>query len=379
MMCCNPPKNSNPFLPVSLDKLFPTLPPVDNLPQFDLQQIASGVSLVGNANPQTFGFVVIDGPEDAVSSLRRRDGSHLEFLSCEQDRGTERGVAQFVCMDTSENSNCDDMRKNGLAGTILRMPEECGFATYSVAHSVTASLDQNLPGHLLERAPTDAVIYDLEYSYDFKLAKRDAGDIFIRVDYSDSHDYFDKIVAAEPDKGRKRDLQSRYWSPISSSWKTCESSCALVIPCLLWIVYDTIRSTENPDYSASLAKEDFNVLLFGDDGSKHDCSSSKDGFLKVSVSGSVKNKLKFGVTLVGTIAPGLALEEAYSYFDSDLDLSGTLEFDGKGELNIDGGNPEKPLFSSPITNYEFSHPGIVSFSPQLNVDVKILGRGQIDG
>lgn len=223
MMCCNPPKNLNPFLPVSLDKLFPTLPPADDLPHFDLQQIDSGPAVVGGSNPQVFGLVVIDGPEAAVSSLSPRDGSHLEFLSCDQDRGTGPGVAQFVCMDTSDSSNCDDMHKDGLAGTILRMPEDCGFATYSVAHSVTPSLDQNLPGHLRKRAPPGALIYDLEYSYDFQLAKRDSGDIFIRIDYSDSHAYYDKIVAADPVKGKgKRDLHPRYWSDVSSIWKSSE-------------------------------------------------------------------------------------------------------------------------------------------------------------
>ncbi len=223
MMCCNSPKNLNPFLPVSLDKLFPTLPPSDDLPQFDLQQIASGPSVVGGSDPQAFGLVVIDGPEGTVSSLSRRDGSHLEFLSCDQNRGTGPGSAQFVCMDTSDTSNCDDMHKDGLPGTILRMPEDCGFATYSVADSVTRSLDQNLPGHLRKRASPGAVIYNLTYTYNFKLAKRDSGDIFIRIDYSDSHDYFDKIVAADPVTGKgKRELHPRYWSPLSSSWKSRE-------------------------------------------------------------------------------------------------------------------------------------------------------------
>ena len=98
--------------------------------------------------------------------------------------------------------------------------------------------------------------------------------------------------------------------------------------------------------------------------------------LKVSLSGSVRNDLKWGV---GTIAPSLVAEEAYSYFDSDLTFDGALDFDGKGNLHIDGGNPEKALFASPITKYQFSHPGLVSFSPQLNVDVQLPGSGQIDG
>ena len=80
---------------------------------------------------------------------------------------------------------------------------------------------------------------------------------------------------------------------------------------------------------------------------------------------------------MGTIAPSLNLEEAYSYFDSNPKLTGTLTFDGKGLLNI-GAGESASLFQSNLTNYEFSHPGIVSFQPQLNIEVQLLGKGQID-
>ena len=219
--CCNTPKDRNPFLPVSLDKLFPTLPPETDIPVFDLQQIQSGVSLVGGSNPQVFGLVVIDGPENAVSNVNKRDGSHIEFTSCDRNVTEEGGVAQFVCMQDGEGSNCDDMHKGGLEGTILRMPDECGFATYAVAHSAVASANQTLPGHLSKRAPRNAVVYDLKYSYDFKLAKRDSGDIFLRVDYSDSHDYYEQVVAADH---RKRSIKPRFWSKAASIWKDSEST-----------------------------------------------------------------------------------------------------------------------------------------------------------
>lgn len=82
--------------------------------------------------------------------------------------------------------------------------------------------------------------------------------------------------------------------------------------------------------------------------------------------------------MVGTIAPELHLEEAYSYFDSNPKLASTLAFIGKGVLDIDGGSPRLPIFSSSITAYKFNHPGIVSFSPTLNVEAKLLGSGQIN-
>lgn len=194
---------------------------MSDIPVFDMQTIASGPSLVGEANPQAFGLVVIDGPEDAVTNLNKREGSHIEFLSCDQKRHDDgrRGVVQLVCMNNSESSNCNDLHLGGLAGTIMRMPDDCGFATYAVAHSVVPSLNQTLPDHLKKRAPLDATVYDLEYSYDFRLAKRDSGDIYVRVDYSDSHDYYNQIVAADH---QKRALEPRFWSSSPSIWKNCK-------------------------------------------------------------------------------------------------------------------------------------------------------------
>lgn len=184
-----------------------------------MQTISSGSSPVGEANPQAFGLVVIDGPEDAVTNINKRDGSHIEFLSCDQIRHDRRGVAQIVCMNNSERSNCNDLHFGGLAGTIMRMPDDCGFAIYAVAHSVVPSLNQTLPAYLKKRAPLNATVYDLEYSYDFRLAKQDSGDIYVRVDYSDSHDYYNQIVAADH---QKRTLDPRFWSSSSSIWKTCK-------------------------------------------------------------------------------------------------------------------------------------------------------------
>lgn len=79
--CRNTRKDLNPFLQVSLDRLSPTLPPVLDVPVFDMQTIASGPSLVGGSNPQAFSLVVIGRPQDAVINLNKRDGSHIELLS----------------------------------------------------------------------------------------------------------------------------------------------------------------------------------------------------------------------------------------------------------------------------------------------------------
>lgn len=144
-------------------------------------------------------------------------------------------------------------------------------------------------------------------------------------------------------------------------------------------VIQNLRVTADQDFNPVIENKNFEVLLYNNDGSENDCSDSRDGFLQLKLSGSVRSSIKWGVTMVGTIAPELHLEEAYSYFNSNPKLAGTLAFNGKGVLDIDGGNPSLPIFSSPMTAYEFSHPGIVSFSPTLNVEARLLGSGQIDG
>ena len=121
---------------------------------------------------------------------------------------------------------------------------------------------------------------------------------------------------------------------------------------------------------------DFNVLLYENEG---EGCKDQDGFLSLRLSGKLRSSIKFGVTMVGTISPDLKLEEAYSYFDSNPKFAGSLAFNGKGTLDIDGGNPRRQLLSSPVTNYEFSHPGIVSFRPEMNMEARMIGSGQIDG
>ena len=140
-----------------------------------------------------------------------------------------------------------------------------------------------------------------------------------------------------------------------------------------------LRVRADQDFNPAIENKNFDVFLYNNDGSRNKCPNSKDGFLQLKLSGQVRSAIKWGVTMVGTIAPALKLEEAYSYFDSNPKLAGTLSFNGKGVLGIDGGNPRLPIFSSPITAYEFSHPGIVSFSPTMNIEARLLGSGQIDG
>lgn len=361
-LCCRAPNDLNPFLPVPLDHLFPTTPPMTDVPAFDLQPLTFSPGLV-SANPSfdAFLFVVIDGPPDKVTTVNKRDGSHLDFLTGGTHHGQEPQVAHFICMDDSADSNCDDMHIKGLEGTILRMPDNMGFAQWAVAHAVSES-SYSTAHHVKRRAPAQAKVHKLEYSYNFSRVRRDAEDVYLRVDYSNTRDYYTDIVEAEP-RTKRRSLDRRFWSKISSVWKTLLSN---------------IRTNQPVDTSPVMGKDDFDVLIYGDDGNGKGCSNG-DGFLRLGLTGSMRNTFRFGYTLIGTIMP-FRLEEGYGYFDSDLYMSGQLSFDGRGVLDINGGaGVSRDLFPSPISNFQASHPGIVSFTPELNAEVSMIGSGEIDG
>lgn len=228
MLCCRPPANLNPFLPVPLENLFPTLPPATNLPNFDLQYMDPPPTLLGqDSNQQAFGMVVIDGPPSAVTTLSKRDGSHIQFVDCDSTEKHDLKVyrARYLCMRDSEDSNCNNIHLGGARGTIVKLPEECGYATYGVVHDIRPADNTSIPNHLKMLAPADSAVYELEFSYDFSLAKRDDGDdIFIRIDYAHNEEYWNEIVAAPAVKKRSlnQTIDRRFFSSKTDIWKSCK-------------------------------------------------------------------------------------------------------------------------------------------------------------
>ena len=111
------------------------------------------------------------------------------------------------------------------------------------------------------------------------------------------------------------------------------------------------------------------------------CKDGKDGsFLNVKVKGKVNLRVRFGFTFVGTISPTFRLEEAYGFFDSSVVHDGSVEFDGRGKINIQGNQfKQKSILPNPLKNYEFSHPGIVTLRPELDILATMIGEGELDG
>jgi hypothetical protein len=110
----NPP-SEQPFVPVELDYLFENVPDASNSVKYDLQ-FPDGGSM-NNPDNDAVGFILIDGDSQAVSSVSKRDGSHLEFLDCDSITGEHRQTVRYICTDDGPESNCDAMLQGGIAGT----------------------------------------------------------------------------------------------------------------------------------------------------------------------------------------------------------------------------------------------------------------------
>ncbi|KAH8894260.1 hypothetical protein GQ53DRAFT_821349 [Thozetella sp. PMI_491] len=282
-------------------------------------------------------------------------------------------TARYLCMD--ETSNCDDVHLGGAEGTIIKLPEECGYATYGVVHEIKPSEDTAIPHHIRRRAPTHSVVHEVTFSYDFKRVKRDEGSdpIYVRIDYGSQTTWLTEAVDSAPN--RKRDdastLQERFWSTNESRWAEK--------------IATTRASTNQEENKLVPIAANFSQLVYHQVADA--CNSgttqkraTSDGFLSVSLDVFALTNLRWGYSLVGTISPTLKIEEAHGFFDSHLTSTNQLRVEGSGILAFPSGTPRVPVFSSAITDFNWSHPGIVEFSPRLNIDVELLpGGGVFDG
>ena len=139
--------------------------------------------------------------------------------------------------------------------------------------------------------------------------------------------------------------------------------------------------------AATIGLEGFEALLVGDDGSSNQCSrsstkrdNSAEGFMKLSLTnGAIRNTASWATTVIFKMSSEeVRVQEAMSYFDSDIYMSGSLHFDGNGYIDLPQ-TDTRPLFRQPIVQYDAGHPGIVSIRPTVQANVALQGEGQIDG
>ncbi|KAH7633186.1 family 18 glycosyl hydrolase [Sordaria sp. MPI-SDFR-AT-0083] len=205
------------YLPVPLEYLFDTYNP-DTMDDYNVNYdikidgVKSTKDVNKDANNNGFGWHIISGPPDSVTTISARDGSHWALYDCDDRPHEERRTVKAVCTDESDSSNCDDIFLGQVESTIVKMPDGCGPGKYAVAVSMTPSTDHEIPGvlgkHLEKRGISTPRVYDFTYDYDYSpIVKRGDKRVKIRIDYSTDPGYWAEIVAAQP--GNKRRINSR--------------------------------------------------------------------------------------------------------------------------------------------------------------------------
>lgn len=107
--------------------------------------------------------------------MDKRDGSHWELFNCPVEKHEGTHTVQAVCTDTSSQSNCHDVFQDGVAYTVVEMPDGCGPGSYAMAVSLKRSANfTKLPHHLEKRSGVDPRVYDFTFDYDFTAVNKRA-------------------------------------------------------------------------------------------------------------------------------------------------------------------------------------------------------------
>lgn len=208
-LCCNRDalKINIKTLPVPLENLFfaddLAKLPKDSKPDFSIltdttvggQRTDSGDS---DPNTNSFAWHIIDGPENEVTTVDKRDGSHWELYDCDKEHHEGRQKAKMVCTDDSANSNCDKIWLGHVAGTVIKMPKGCGPGKYAMAVSLEQLAGELLPPHItirgVGRGGKKPHVYELKFDYDFSILQKRGSNALLRIDYSDNPGYWAEIV-----------------------------------------------------------------------------------------------------------------------------------------------------------------------------------------
>lgn len=142
----------------------------------------------------------------------------------------------------------------------------------------------------------------------------------------------------------QRDLEKRFFSENSVAWD---------------LKFDQVHDGDSyTDLSQSVSQD---II-------KSQVSKCKDEFFKLTSSGKCTARAKFGFTMIGILQP-FSLDQTHCFIDLSYDLDAYVKI--TGDVGVDTEYKRRPAYSMPTTSLGFSHPGIVSFQPALNIDMAI--------
>ncbi|KAF5557753.1 glycosyl hydrolase family 18 [Fusarium napiforme] len=365
--CCDAPGKSNqPFLPVNLDKLFPPelLPPPDSVPQFELITFGKG-SRNSQPNKAGIAFFLLAGSDTGLASMNKRDNPNLVFLDCPKDIHSQPlgqvQTGRVICLGLFEE--CFGVAKDGVEGTVVHMPTDCGAGSYARAVALVPSQNQSIPIHLARSNPS--AVYDFSFDYDMGLVRRDAGEFSIRVDYSNVKGYWNEVV--DLTGKRKRDLKSlvdRFYADNSEDWFTQFDKT------------DVEDSEELNDNKRSV----LNQLIYFDSQMCDVDSGDKEGQgFSITLEGSANARFFYGFSMIATWTPGskLKVHQSAGFLHVDGDTKAEFTVAGIGKLDTSQKTDNGPVTYSEASESLGGHGlwhGWANFKPYKQESVEFDTR-----
>ncbi|KAH8682064.1 hypothetical protein BX600DRAFT_429956 [Xylariales sp. PMI_506] len=428
-LCCEPSALSilTNNLPVDLDNIFPTDPPDSNANTWKIEVDTSLSDGLGdtNANDNSFGWYIISGPPDEVSTMDKRDGSDWHLYGCDSELHENRRTVQAVCTKEWNESNCDEIFWGDVATTVIKMPKGCGPGKYAVAVSMEPAKDQIIPRYLgnLRKKVRSAIVYDLTFDYDFSpIVKRADSNKLIRIDYSDDPGYWANIVAAPPDTPlskrdeeawaiyrrdldehaiKRRELQREVDRDHGGSWERFLDhrwslerrqtqhheldelhkrwfSATLTD----WITalrhidteYELIRHSINAVYPYTLFDYSKSCSIFGIPAQQY-LKLWANLEINVKTTASLSLILPLTSRLQGDFGDIRSFGESSVLLRTSGNIAVELNFESFGQLSFNSGQLE--LFGLDNFGATFSIPGIVTIGPNFKLYAQLLGSATL--
>lgn len=401
VFCCDAAEGKSPFLPVSLDYLFPNPPSGDDVDtDFDIKidntwgDGDEDTSDDEDPDQASFAFWVMTSPEEIQVSLDKRDGSHWELYNCNDAASEELQTVQMICTDNSPDSNCHVIGKgHGVRGTIIQMPkgQGCGPAKYAVAESLEVSQNQTLPGHLAKRNfGHRPVVYDLKFGYEWSIVPRDMGNTQLRVDFSNEEGYWDSIVNKAGNKKKKRsleDIQGNHKRWLEDEWRDDVHFGGLSTHELhaRWFgsdVIDWLKGFFNPDIKTTYThdyEDSLTAVILQDDWSCDlpDYGVNLQANIDARATANIKMSSSFGLTILATLGTPLDLSQSYLYLRTSGEVSAIFSVDALAKAKFDSG--EFSLANLPFPGASFSIPKLFSVGPRFYLKARAEAEIEIDG
>ena len=375
-----------------------------------LVSISCLVSALSSHHFKTCFAYIAPGPEEEITSISKRDGSHWEVFNCDNHGGEKRQTVKLVCTDSSEDSNCNTIFKGGVQHTVVDMPSNCGPGRYAVAVSLEPSVyHEHLKKHLVKRGLDAAPIYNFTFDYNFGVfeMRADPSKVLLRIDYSDDPGYWSEIVcklnnfytpsarsntlnarAAAHHGKKKRDLEveerfggdhkqwlyhtwhtekrsmnheelhARWWSGDVREWfdkhRKVDQEYTGVRHRV--IVSPPLLSKPNVP-NLTILQDSPELPLFDEEIQCDDRPGSKMEF-KAFAKLAVDIDTAAGITVIGTLGNLKSFEESSAWFRTRGRVDASLHFNAKGTLSFHTGPVE--FFGTHNFGASFLVPGIVT-------------------